>query len=196
MTARCLLGIFARTFGISLISIAIAGAAIAGGETQNSVAPIGETRLAANQAARARNDASTWITLQDYPSDTRHEGATRYRLLIATTGPVALCEITESSGSRWLDEATCRNLVRRARFYPATNSQGEAIEGRYEGMMRWHIPDQGSKRRDVLHFPVSREGGGPSPDGASGTTGGRWAAACAGEWVCEATLGNPPHPAL
>ncbi|WP_446653019.1 energy transducer TonB [Blastomonas sp.] len=136
-----MLNLFAVALGISLICTAITGPAIASRERQGGVAPTGKTRAAAIQAAKPRNDASTWITLQDYPTDTRHEGVTRYRLLIATTGRVAQCEITESSGSRWLDEATCRNLVRRARFHPATNSQGKAIEGRYEAMMRWYIPD-------------------------------------------------------
>jgi protein TonB len=132
---------FSDALGIFLIAIAIAEPVAANSESQRNVDPAGHTHHAANQATRPRNDASTWITLQDYPTDTRHEGVTRYRLLIATTGRVAQCEITESSGSRWLDEATCRNLVRRARFHPATNSQGETIEGRYEGMMRWYIPD-------------------------------------------------------
>ena len=141
MTSRCLLNLFAGALGISLIVIAIAEPVVASSESQRKVDPAGDTPPAANQAARPRNDASTWITLQDYPTDTRHEGVTRYRLLIAPTGRVAQCEITESSGSQWLDEATCRCLVRRARFHPATNSQGEAIEGRYEGMMRWYIPD-------------------------------------------------------
>lgn len=141
MTLRFSLHRLASILSVSLVGVAMAGSAIATWETQNSVAPTGEIRVAANQPAKPRNDASTWITLQDYPTDTRHEGVTRYRLLIATTGRVAQCEITESSGSRWLDEATCRNLVRRARFHPATNSQGKAIEGRYEGMMRWYIPD-------------------------------------------------------
>lgn len=141
MTSRCLLNLFAGALGISVIVIAIAEPVVASWEGQEGVAPTGDTQVAASQAARPRNDASTWITLQDYPTDTRHEGVTRYRLLIAPTGRVAQCEITESSGSQWLDEATCRCLVRRARFRPATNSKGEAIEGRYEGMMRWYIPD-------------------------------------------------------
>ena len=141
MPSRYLLNRFAGALGISLIVLAIAEPVVASSESQRKVDQAGQTHHVANQAARPRNDASTWITLQDYPTDTHHEGVTRYRLLIATTGRVAQCEITESSGSRWLDEATCRNLVRRARFHPATNSQGEAIEGQYEGKMRWYIPD-------------------------------------------------------
>ncbi|MBA4780944.1 MAG: hypothetical protein A2792_19245 [Sphingomonadales bacterium RIFCSPHIGHO2_01_FULL_65_20] len=141
MASRYLLNLFAGALGISLIVLAIAEPVVASSESQRKVDQAGHTHHAANQAARPRNDASAWITLQDYPTDTRDKGVTRYLLLIAPTGRVAQCEITESSGSQWLDEATCRNLVRRARFYPATNSQGETIEGRYEGVMRWYIPD-------------------------------------------------------
>lgn len=142
MTSRCVLSVFAHVLGIALIGIAIAEPVVASSESQRKADPAGDTHPAANHAARPRNDASTWITLQDYPTDSpRHEGVTRYHLLIAPTGRVGKCEIIESSGAQWLDEATCRNLVRRARFHPATNSQGEAIEGRFEGMMRWYIPD-------------------------------------------------------
>lgn len=141
MTARSFLNLHFCAVILSLTDMVMAGSAIA--NSQATTSPIQQVVKDATpvDAATPRNDPSTWVTLNDYPTDTHQQGTTRYRLLIAPTGRVARCEITASSGSKWLDEATCRNLTRRARFAPATNSKGEAIDGTYEGMMRWYIPD-------------------------------------------------------
>ena len=141
MTARSLLNLCLGALRASLVAIAIAGTAIANSQNQPSNGPTANTHSAADQPASPLNDTATWVTLEDYPTETWDQGTTRYRLSIAPTGRVARCEVTQSSGSQRLDEATCRNLVRRARFHPATNSQGEAIEGSYQGSMRWFIPD-------------------------------------------------------
>jgi protein TonB len=85
-----------------------------------------------------------WITTDDYSrSDlTRNrEGTARYRLVIGSDGRVDACEITSSTGHTSLDTATCRLIERRARFDPATNSQGNRVVGTYSGSVTWQIPE-------------------------------------------------------
>ena len=95
-------------------------------------------------AARPRNDPSRWVTTDDYPSaEIRKgsEGTARFRLQIAANGKVESCTITRSSGSARLDEATCRNVERRAKFDPARNGENQPVAGRYESSVKWVLPE-------------------------------------------------------
>jgi protein TonB len=95
-------------------------------------------------AARPSNDVAGWITADDYPRRPLvdgKEGTARYRLVIGTTGRVSSCEITQSTGDRLLDQATCRFITRRARFEAATSETGARVLGTYTGTVRWQIPD-------------------------------------------------------
>jgi len=87
------------------------------------------------------NDAIA--TSADYPSQAlrdRSEGITRYRVLVTSQGEGMGCEITESSGDSTLDAETCRQMRRRARFEPARNSDGDPVNGYYEGYVVWELP--------------------------------------------------------
>jgi len=50
------------------------------------------------------------------------------------------CSVTSSSGSPDLDDATCANVTRRARFNPATDGEGQPTSGSYSNRVRWVIP--------------------------------------------------------
>ena len=97
----------------------------------------------APKAAAPRNDTAGWVTANDYPAaDLRqgHTGVVRFRLAIDGDGGVAGCTIVESSGYPGLDAATCRNVIKRARFRPATDTEGARVTGSYSGTIRWVIP--------------------------------------------------------
>lgn len=90
-----------------------------------------------------RGNAGNWVTTNDYPSRAlreEREGVTGYRLSVSADGRVADCQITSSSGSPDLDDVTCANLQRRARFNPATDGEGQPTTGSYSGRVRWVIP--------------------------------------------------------
>ncbi len=90
------------------------------------------------------NDRSGWVTTADYPArDLRlgHTGTAKYRVVISSSGKVQSCEITGTSGFAGLDEATCKYVSRRARFDPASNSNGEKVVGTWSGSVSWRIPD-------------------------------------------------------
>jgi protein TonB len=83
-----------------------------------------------------------WVTTNDYPSRAlreEREGVTGFRLDFDATGKPTNCSITRSSGSPDLDEATCSNLMRRARFKPGMQN-GQPVSGSYSSSVRWVIP--------------------------------------------------------
>jgi TonB family C-terminal domain len=108
-----------------------------------SVKPSQPTELFTPKKATPRGDTAAWVTTNDYPaSDLRagHTGKVRFQLAIDAAGRVTGCTIVESSGYAGLDAATCRHVVRRARFESATDSSGGRIPGTYSATIQWVIP--------------------------------------------------------
>lgn len=95
------------------------------------------------KGAAPKGNPGNWATTNDYPSRAlreEREGTTGFRVSIGTDGKVTDCQITRSSGSPDLDEATCANVRRRARFTPATDGEGQPTTGSYSNSVRWVIP--------------------------------------------------------
>lgn len=93
--------------------------------------------------AQPRGNPGSWATPNDYPARALREeraGTTRFRVTIGPDGKVTNCEVTGSSGHADLDEATCKNVTRRARFKPALDSAGNPISDTYSNAVRWEIP--------------------------------------------------------
>ena len=66
----------------------------------------------------------------DYPMEARRNlwtGAVIADLKINEHGTVDECTIVESSGHKLLDDTTCSILVKRARFKPARDKDGNAV---------------------------------------------------------------------
>ncbi len=90
--------------------------------------------------AEPRNNPGTWATPNDYPSRALREdreGTATFRVTIDENGRVASCQIVQSSGHADLDEATCSNVSRRARFRKPSEGYGSS----YTNRVRWVIPD-------------------------------------------------------
>jgi TonB family protein len=97
----------------------------------------------APQPARPKGNPGNWVTGNDYPSRALRdelEGSTGFRVVIGVDGRVESCVVTSSSGSPALDEATCTNVRRRARFTPATDGTGQPVTGVYSSTVRWVVP--------------------------------------------------------
>lgn len=97
------------------------------------------------KAAVPKGNPGSWATTNDYPSRALREeraGVTGFRVTVTPDGRVGSCSVTSSSGSPDLDEATCSNVTRRARFTPATDGEGQPTTGSYSGRIRWVIPKE------------------------------------------------------
>jgi protein TonB len=84
------------------------------------------------------------FSTDDYPQSAirnEEQGTTAVRLSIGPDGRVSGCDITASSGSSALDNATCNILRRRARFTPAKDQAGNPITDSYSQRIRWELPE-------------------------------------------------------
>ena len=84
-----------------------------------------------------------WTTTADYPVAAlraNEQGTSAFSVIVDKAGRVKECRITSSSGSAPLDEATCRLVTQRARFFPAVDEQNNPIEGTYANRIRWVLP--------------------------------------------------------
>lgn len=97
------------------------------------------------EPAKARANLASYITNDDYPQDAirnEQQGVTGFRLDVGPDGRVSNCTVTSSSGSSSLDSTTCRLLRSRARFTPATDSNGNRTSDSVSGRIRWQLPDE------------------------------------------------------
>ena len=93
--------------------------------------------------ATPKGNPANWATTNDYPSRAlreEREGTTGFRVTVGPDGRVQSCDVTSSSGSSDLDDATCANVTRRARFTPAMDGEGNPTTGSYSNRIRWVIP--------------------------------------------------------
>jgi TonB family protein len=92
---------------------------------------------------RARANLGAYFSADDYPAAAlraNEQGTTEFRLTIGPNGRVAACEVSRSSGSAALDQATCRILRSRARYTPARDSRGNPTTGGDFGRVSWRLP--------------------------------------------------------
>lgn len=84
------------------------------------------------------------ITADDYPSAALRageEGDVLAEWEVAEDGFPESCRIAVSSGSRILDEATCRLVIRGMRYDPAREFSGRPVRGSDQARVRWQIED-------------------------------------------------------
>lgn len=94
-------------------------------------------------SARPKNDPTSWVTTEDYPPSAiraEHEGMVEFTLSIDARGKVTNCAITISSGFNDLDQQTCKRVMQRAKFNPASDNLGAATLGTYSRKIRWQLP--------------------------------------------------------
>jgi TonB family protein len=107
-----------------------------------------------SRAVQPIGNPSSWVTTNDYPSRAlrdEREGTVGFVLTVSADGRALDCRVNESSGSADLDQATCLNMIRRARFNPALNTEGQPIKAIYANRVTWRIPDFGTR----VSLPVS-----------------------------------------
>lgn len=72
----------------------------------------------------------------------RYNGTVAVQVAVAPNGRVANCSAVRSSGTPALDALTCRLVVERARFRPAVDANGRAVQSEAFTTIAW-----GSRRR-------------------------------------------------
>jgi TonB family protein len=80
----------------------------------------------------------------DYPPealDRGEQGTVNVRVAVNTSGRVSACTVLQSSGSQALDHAACKIITARARFRPAQDAAGRAIESSTTQKIVWRIAE-------------------------------------------------------
>lgn len=86
-----------------------------------------------------------WFEFRDYPMkafEKKHEGVTKFELLVAPDGSIANCTVTGSAGRDDLDETTCFLTTKRVRFNPARGPEGQPVYGVYRSQAIWALPER------------------------------------------------------
>lgn len=94
------------------------------------------------QIADQTGKTSNWASTTDYPSralSQGRQGILTFRVLIGMDGYPKKCWVIVSSGHQDLDQAGCSGLLKRARFHPATDSDGKPVEGCYGNRIAYLI---------------------------------------------------------
>lgn len=84
----------------------------------------------------------------DYPIEAirkGEEGTVRVKLRVSAEGLVTNCSILQSA-SPSLDATTCRIITERARYIPASDDAGNAIEADVEQAIRWELGELKKKK--------------------------------------------------
>jgi len=90
------------------------------------------------------SNPGTWVTAEDYPTlalRNEEQGVVRFLLTVGPDGVPLACKVTETSNFDTLDKQTCTLLLARARFRPARDGKGNAVEGLFRSRMLWKIPE-------------------------------------------------------
>ena len=93
---------------------------------------------------KARGNVVALFSTDDYPLQSirnAEEGIVAVVLRIGRDGRVADCVVDRSSGHAALDAQTCRILWQRARFVPAKDKDGNAVESAWRQRIRWELPE-------------------------------------------------------
>ncbi len=85
----------------------------------------------------------------DYPRrayEARVMGVVYIAFTVATDGRARDCRVTRSSGSRELDDTTCRLIEKRFRYRPARDASGRPIASTIRGEQAWEIGPEPPER--------------------------------------------------
>lgn len=94
--------------------------------------------------ATPKGKPGDWVTSDDYPSRALREnrsGVVGLRLDVGADGRATNCTVTSSSGHSDLDSTACQLVIRRARFKPATGTDGAPMADSWSSRFVWRIPE-------------------------------------------------------
>lgn len=99
-------------------------------------------------------DLPSWFSSDDYPADALKqgiEGSVRFYAHVDAQGKPTACEIMKSSGSRSLDDQTCKLVMERGKFHPAMR-QGKPVPDTYSRTTTWRLATMPSNSYRALIF--------------------------------------------
>ncbi|WOE75737.1 TonB family protein [Alterisphingorhabdus coralli] len=102
-----------------------------------------ETQKSLREKVTPLVERSKWIRPSDYPSDMLQAGQPALvtaRIMIDREGQITGCHIQRTTRPKEFDKAVCGSIIRRAKFSPAINADGETTASYYIINIRFQIP--------------------------------------------------------
>jgi TonB family protein len=88
------------------------------------------------------DNPAKWLRSSDYPRDMlakAQPGIVRFRLSVGADGVPTACHIQRSTNSKGFDDAVCKGVMRRARFTPALDKDGQPLASYYVNSARFQF---------------------------------------------------------
>lgn len=101
-----------------------------------------EQQKAIKTSAKPVQKLATLFSSADYPFEALRNGEfgrAKVRISIDISGKPTECSLTRSSGSKTIDEKTCRVLMKKGRFNPAMGADGKPLPSLYITSATWLI---------------------------------------------------------
>lgn len=84
-----------------------------------------------------------WVVSKDYPKEALQSGQqamTSFRMIVGADGLPESCNIQSATAGAGFRETACRAVMRRARFEPARDAQGNPRRSYWAETIHWVIP--------------------------------------------------------
>lgn len=94
------------------------------------------------RAAAPASSPGEWMSVRDYPLQLLRDGTVglvQFRLSVGADGTTTACHIQRSTRPAEFDEAVCKVLMRRARFTPALDANGQPIASYWRSAVGFSI---------------------------------------------------------
>lgn len=95
-----------------------------------------------SRRARPLQSPGEWIKSFDYPRDMLFAGQpalVSFRLSVGADGVPTACHIQVTTRAKSFDDAVCKSVMKRARFEPALDAQGQPLASFYQNSVRFEI---------------------------------------------------------
>ena len=89
------------------------------------------------------NSPARWVRPSDYPANMLLQGRqaiVEFRLSVDAKGSATQCHIQQSTRPQEFDNAVCKSLMKRAKFRPALDADGDPVASFWRNTVRFEIP--------------------------------------------------------
>jgi hypothetical protein len=101
-----------------------------------------EKHKTALSAVKPTSNPGRWVLENDYPKDMLIEGQpaiVEFRLNVDGQGNATACHIQATTRLKEFDDAVCKALMKRAKFAPAIDAEGQPLASYYKNTVRFEI---------------------------------------------------------
>jgi TonB family protein len=95
-----------------------------------------------SRSAMPVGSPARWLNSSDYPSAMLargQPGLVRFRLSVGADGVPTACHIQRSTNGKPFDDAVCKGVMRRARFEPALDKEGQPMASYYVNAVQFQF---------------------------------------------------------